>query len=95
MRRLCTSEFRFLFGESGGQGDVEMFVQSRKVHRAIKEPGVLADGLPTTSESAAHGQGDGARRAAMRGVSPQQSASGRNSRGHTVKGRTGNDKEES
>lgn len=46
----------FLFGESCWHGDAEVSVQSRTVHRAIKEPGVWADGLPKTSEPAAHGQ---------------------------------------
>lgn len=51
-----------------------VFVQSRTVHRVIKEPGASADGPSAASEQAAHEHPSPARRAAMGGVSRQQSA---------------------
>jgi hypothetical protein len=91
---IVHGKIRFLFGESCSYGVVTLPWNPGPVHRVIKGPGDSVDGLPKSSEAAAHGQHHEARRAAMCGVNEQQSAEAVVVGRFPAKGRTGTIKEE-
>ena len=91
MQRLCTESSCSYLGRAEGTARGVFVVNFQTVHWMNKGPGVSADGLPTTSEVPNTRNTPRASRSNAR-RKPSAVSRGRSSRGHTAKGRTGNDK---